>query len=71
MSKLNEKLTQVEIWDNNTGWQVYDCPNNGDTVADYADWCIGADSDYWATVNSANDKIRLNGWYVVDGADHF
>ena len=68
---LNEKLTSVELWDDNVGWTAYDCPDNGDTVKDYAEWCVGEHSDYWATVNSKEDKIRLNGWYVVDGAEHF
>lgn len=72
MKNLNEKLTSVEIWDANLNdWQNYDCPDNGDTVIGYAEWCIGEHSDYWATINSAADKIRLNGWYVVDGAEHY
>lgn len=70
---LTDKLTSVEIWggDALNDWQEYDCPDNGDTVGDYADWCIGEDSDYWATINSATDRIRLNGWYVVGGADYY
>ena len=69
--KLNEKLVSVEIWDDATNsWQSYDCPK-GNTVADYADWCVGAYSDYWATVNGLGYKIRLNGWYIVDGSDYF
>lgn len=70
MKNTNEKLTSVEIWNETTNdWQEYDCPDNGDTVAGYADWCIGEQSEYWATINNADDKIRLNGWYVVDGSD--
>jgi DNA-binding XRE family transcriptional regulator len=73
MSDYNKELTSVEVWDKNTGWQAYDCPpsENGDTVESYANWCIGENSDYWATVNSREDKIRLNGWFVVDGKNHF
>lgn len=73
LMKLNEKLTQVEVWDGNNlnDWQVYDCPDNNDTVKEYAEWCVGADSDFWPTVNSATDKIRLNGWYIIDGADYY
>ena len=70
-NRLNEKLISVEIWSDFLGWQDYDCPKNAGTVKDYADWCIGEHSDFWATVNIATDKIRLNGWYVIDGADHF
>lgn len=72
-NKMNEKLVTVEIWggDALNDWQGYDCPDNGDTVASYAEWCIGEDSEYWATINSAKDKIRLNGWYVIDGAEYF
>lgn len=70
--ELNEELISVEIWDAATNnWQAYDCPKNGDTVAEYADWCIGEDSVYWATVNSPEDRIRLNGWYIINGSDHF
>lgn len=70
-NRMNEKLTRVEIWDENIGWQDYDCPNKAGSIKDYADWCIGEESDFWATVNSRTDKIRLNGWYVIDGADHY
>lgn len=70
-NNANEKLVSVEIWDENIGWQSYDCPDNGDTVKSYADWCVGEESNYWATVNSIGDKIRLNGWHVVDGSEIF
>ncbi len=71
-NNTNEKLTSVEIWDDNAnGWEIYECPDNGDTVESYEKWCIGEDSTLYATINSADDKIRLNGWYIVDGAEHF
>jgi len=74
-NQLTDRLVSVEIWggDALNDWQDYDCPpeKKGDTVDSYAEWCIGEESEYWATVNSADDKIRLNGWYVVDGADHY
>ena len=71
--QLSDKLVSVEIWggDALNDWQQYDCPDNGDTVGSYADWCIGEDSNYWATINGPADKIRLNGWYIVDGASFF
>lgn len=66
-----EKLLSVEIWDpKNKFWCDYSCPR-GETVEDYIDWCIGAESVFWATVNTPEDKIRLNGWYVIDGSDHY
>jgi len=69
--ELKEELTSVEIWDPATNsWQYYDYPQ-GETVASYAEWCIGTYSEYWATVNEPGYKIRLNGWYVIDGADYF
>lgn len=71
MYNMNEELISVEVWDESIGWQSYDCPDNGSTVASYAEWCVGEESVYWATVNGPEDKIRLNGWYVVDGAEHF
>lgn len=73
MADYNKELTSVEVWDKNICWQPYDCPptENEDTVSSYAGWCIGETSDYWATVNSREDKIRLNGWFIVDGDNHF
>ena len=68
----DKKLVSVEIWDKaNNKWQEYDCPDNGDTVGDYADWCVNEDSEYWATINSTEDKIRLNHEFVIDGAKYF
>lgn len=58
------KLTSVEIYDENIGWQTYDCPEN-ETVEDYAKWCIGEESEKWVTVNKKGDKIRLNKKIVV------
>lgn len=71
--KLTDKLTQVEIWNGTIGWQPYDCPpaENGDTVGSYATWCVDEISDYWATINSSTDKIRLNGWKIIDGSKIF
>lgn len=69
--ELKKELSRVEIWDTATNsWQLFDCPQ-GETVASYASWCVGGSSDYWATVNSPNDKIRLNGWLVINGSDYF
>lgn len=64
----NEKLTMVEIWDSNQRqWEEYDCPDNGITVKEYAEWCVENESPMWATVNGPDDNpIRLNGWKVVD-----
>ena len=66
---LNEPLTKVEIWGSNNinNWLNYDCPNSDITVKDYAEWCVGAESDYFATINSSNDVIRLNGWHIING----
>jgi hypothetical protein len=73
---VNDKLETVEVWCNILNdWEQYDCPDefdaddNDNTVKAYAEWCIGTESGYWATVTSADDKIRLNRWYVIDGAE--
>lgn len=65
--ELTEKLTTVEIWDNNQNlWEEYDCPGNS-TVGEYAEWCIAEESPTWATITNEEDApIRLNGWYIVD-----
>lgn len=66
-----ERLVSVEIWDVVTNdWQSRTCPK-GCTVAEYADWCVNEDFNYLATVNTPEDKIRLNGKYVIDGSDYF
>ncbi len=71
IAKLNKELVSVEVWDEATNdWQAYDCPK-GKTVAEYAVWCIEEHSEYWAAINCPEDKIRLNGWYVIDGAEFF
>ena len=67
---LKEQLVSVEVWDDNVGWQAYDCPDDA-TVESYSEWCLGEKSDIWATINNKNDKIRLNGWHVVDGKDYY
>jgi hypothetical protein len=66
------ELRSVEIWDGDElgDWEVYDCPL-GETVLEYSNWCVGAYSCMWATVNGPEDKIRLNGWLVLDGAKLF
>lgn len=70
-NNLKAKLESVHMWDeDNQMWCNYDCPKDN-TVEEYADWCVAEQSDYWATINSAKDKLLLNGWYVVDGADYF
>lgn len=65
-NNVNEKLVSVEIWDNigNTGWQEYDCPEDC-TVQRYFDEVAFSESTIWATINNQDDKIRLNGWYVI------
>src|SRR5690554_5155440 len=69
--KLNENLFSVELWDTATkDWQLYDYPQ-GETVASYADWCVGERNVFWVTVNGPDDVIRLNGWYIVNGSDYF
>ena len=63
-NNVNEKLVSVEIWDENIGWQSYDCPEDC-TVQQYFDEVAFSESAIWATINNQDDKIRLNGWYVI------
>jgi len=66
---MNEDLFRVELYDEEHDiWQPYECPPEGqDTVESYAEWAAeGEDSPYYATLRFPGDKLRLNGWHVIE-----